>query len=220
MKWIVRIGIVALALALGAHCAWGQAPTPGKTASAKPAAAPLEKATFAGGCFWCMEAAFKGVAGVVSAVSGYTGGTKKNPTYEEVSSGGTGHFESVEVTFDPKKISYEKVLEIYWENVDPLTPYGQFCDHGEQYRTAIFVHDDAQRKAADASKAKVEQRLKAKVVTFILPASVFYPAEEYHQDYAKKNPFRYGLYRKGCGRDELLEQIWGVKPAEGNKERP
>jgi peptide-methionine (S)-S-oxide reductase len=215
MKLLVRIVVVALVLALGAHCSMGQ--TPAKAPAAKPA---LEKATFAGGCFWCMEDAFEGVPGVVSAISGYTGGTKKNPTYEEVSSGGTGHFESVEVTFDPAKVSYEKLLSIYWENIDPLTPYGQFCDNGEQYRTAIFVHDDAQRKAAEASKAKVEARLKAKVVTFILPASTFYPAEDYHQKYAKKNPFRYGLYRKGCGRDELLQQIWGVKPVEGNKETP
>jgi peptide-methionine (S)-S-oxide reductase len=217
MKLLVRLGIVALlAVALGAHCALGQAPTPGKAAP-KPA---LEKATFAGGCFWCMEDAFDGLPGVVSAISGFTGGTKKNPTYEEVSSGGTGHFESVEVTFDPSKISYEKLLSIYWENIDPLTPYGQFCDNGEQYRTAIFVHDDAQRKAAEASKAKVEEGLKGKVVTFILAASTFYPAEDYHQKFAKKNPFRYGLYRKGCGRDELLQQIWGVKPVEGNKETP
>jgi peptide-methionine (S)-S-oxide reductase len=215
MKLLARIVIGALVLALGAHCSVGQARTP--TAVGKPS---LQKATFAGGCFWCMEDAFEGVPGVVSAISGYTGGTKKNPTYEEVSSGGTGHFESVEVAFDPAKVSYEKLLSIYWENVDPLTPYGQFCDNGEQYRTAIFVHDDAQRKAAEASKAKVEERLKAKVVTFILPASTFYPAEDYHQKYAKKNPFRYGLYRKGCGRDELLQQIWGVKPVEGNKETP
>ena len=215
MTRISRFGTVA-ALFLAASFMEAQARTP-VTAAPK---APLAKATFAGGCFWCMEDAFKDVPGVVAAVSGYTGGTKKNPTYEEVSSGGTGHFESVEVTFDPRKVSYEKILAIYWENIDPLTAYGQFCDHGEQYRTAIFVHDDAQRAAAEASKAKVEDRLKKKVVTFILPASVFYPAEEYHQDYAKKNPFRYGLYRKGCGRDELLEQIWGVKPVEGNKERP
>ena len=221
MKLILRLVIAALAVALGAHCALGQAPAPGKTASTKPTAgAALEKATFAGGCFWCMEDAFEGVPGVVSAISGYTGGTKKNPTYEEVSSGGTGHFESVEVTFDPAKISYEKLLSIYWENIDPLTPYGQFCDKGEQYRTAIFVHDEAQRKSAEASKAKMEEKLKAKVVTFILPASTFYPAEDYHQKFAKKHPFRYGLYRKGCGRDELLQQIWGVKPVEGNKETP
>ena len=218
MKLIVRLGIVALlALAMGAHCALGQAPTPGKAAS-KPAARKghLRRRLL------LVHGGRRSTAlpGVVSAISGFTGGTKKNPTYEEVSSGGTGHFESVEVTFDPSKISYDKLLSIYWENIDPLTPYGQFCDNGEQYRTAIFVHDDAQRKAAEASKAKVEEQLKGKVVTFILPASTFYPAEDYHQEYAKKNPFRYGLYRKGCGRDELLQQIWGVKPVEGNKETP
>jgi peptide-methionine (S)-S-oxide reductase len=172
------------------------------------------KATFAGGCFWCMEAEFQKLTGVVSVTSGYTGGSVKNPTYEQVSSGGTGHAESVEVVFDPSKVKYEKLVEVYWENIDPLTANGQFCDHGEQYRTVIFVHDDAQRRIAEESKKRVEQRLKAKVVTQIVPASVFYPAEEYHQDYSKKNPFRYGLYRKGCGRDELLEQIWGVTPVE------
>jgi len=187
----------------------------------KPAAgAATAKAIFAGGCFWCMEHPFDVLPGVVSTTSGYIGGQKKNPTYEEVSSGRTGHTEAVQVVYDPKKVTYEKLLDVFWHNIDPTVKDQQFCDHGSQYRTAIFFHDDAQRKAAEASKAKVEQRLKAKVVTFILPASVFYPAEEYHQDFAKKNPFRYGLYRKGCGRDELLEQIWGVKPAEGNKERP
>ena len=172
------------------------------------------KATFAGGCFWCMEAEFEKLPGVVSVTSGYTGGSVKNPTYEQVSSGGTGHAESVEVVFDPSKVTYEKLVEVFWENIDPLTANGQFCDHGEQYRTVIFVHDDAQRRVAEESKKRVEQRLKAKVVTQIVPASVFYPAEEYHQDYSTKNPFRYGLYRKGCGRDALLEQIWGVTPVE------
>lgn len=180
-------------------------------ADAKPAPA---KATFAGGCFWCMEAEFEKLPGVVSVTSGYTGGSVKNPTYEQVSSGGTGHAESVEVLFDPSMVTYEKLVEIFWENIDPLTENGQFCDHGEQYRTAIFFHDDAQRRVAEESKKRVEQKLKAKVVTQIVPASVFYPAEEYHQDYSRKNPFRYGLYRKGCGRDELLEQIWGVTPVE------
>jgi peptide-methionine (S)-S-oxide reductase len=214
MKLLVRILIVALALALGAHCSLGQPPARGRTVSAEPAADGLEKATFAGGCFWCMQGEFEELPGVKSVVAGYTGGTTRNPTYEQVSSGGTGHFESVEITFDPTKISYDRLLEVYWRNVDPLTPYGQFCDRGEQYRTAIFVHDDAQRRAAEASRAKVEQQLKAKVVTLLLPASTFWPAEEYHQDYYKKNPFRYGLYRKGCGRDELLEQIWGVPSGE------
>ena len=177
----------------------------------KPASA---KATFAGGCFWCMQGEFEKLPGVASVVAGYTGGTTKNPTYEEVSSGGTGHFESVQITYDPGKISYEKLLAVYWENIDPLTANGQFCDRGEQYRSAIFFADDAQKQAAEKSKKEVGERLKAKVVTLILPASPFYAAEEYHQDYYKKNPFRYGLYRKGCGRDELLEKIWGATPAE------
>lgn len=211
MKRIARFGLAAALLLVGA-AGLGAAPAPTKL--------PAAKAAFAGGCFWCMEAEFEKVPGVVTVVSGYTGGTLKNPTYEEVSSGSTGHFESVEITYDPGKVSYEKLVEIYWENIDPLTAYGQFCDHGEQYRSAIFVHDDTQRAVAEASKKKVAERLKGKVVTLILAASVFYPAEEYHQDYSKKNPFRYGLYRKGCGRDELLEQIWGTTPASGNKEKP
>lgn len=216
MNRMARFGTAAAVLfgAIGLAASFALAPAPAK------APAATAKAIFAGGCFWCMEAEFEKVPGVVAVVSGYTGGTKKNPTYEEVSAGGTGHFESVEVAFDPAKVSYEKLVEIYWENIDPLTPYGQFCDNGEQYRSAIFFADEAQRKIAEESKAKVAERLKGKVVTLILPVSVFYPAEEYHQDYAKKNPFRYGLYRKGCGRDELLEQIWGIKPASGNKEKP
>jgi peptide-methionine (S)-S-oxide reductase len=197
------IGVAILLLCAAARLA-AQAPQ-------RPAPA---KATFAGGCFWCMEAEFEKLPGVVSVTSGYTGGSVKNPTYEQVSSGGTGHAESVEVVFDPTKVTYEKLVEVFWENIDPLTANGQFCDHGEQYRTVIFVHDDAQRRVAEESKKRVEQRLKAKVVTQIVPASVFYPAEENHQDYSKKNPFRYGLYRKGCGRDALLEQIWGVTPVE------
>jgi peptide-methionine (S)-S-oxide reductase len=212
MKLIARLGLAAVLLVAAAGEAAGQAQAFAKAATGT--------ATFAGGCFWCMESEFEKVPGVVKVVSGYTGGTLKNPTYEEVSSGGTGHFESVQVTYDPGKVSYAKLVEIYWENIDPLTANGQFCDRGEQYRSAIFVHDEAQRKVAEESKKKVGERLKGKVVTLILPASVFYPAEEYHQDYAKKNPFRYGLYRKGCGRDELLEQIWGTTPASGNKEKP
>ena len=206
MSRMARVGLAASLLLAAAGLALAGTPAP-----AKP---QLAKATFAGGCFWCMQGEFEALPGVSSVVVGYTGGTTKNPTYEEVSSGSTGHFESEEITFDPAKISYDKILDVYWENIDPLTAYGQFCDRGPQYRTAIFVHDDAQRRIAEASKAKIEQKLKAKVVTLILPASTFYPAEEYHQDYYKKNPFRYGLYRKGCGRDELLEQIWGIKPKE------
>lgn len=182
-----------------------------------PAAAegqpPLQKATFAGGCFWCMETAFEGVPGVVSAVSGYTGGHKVNPSYEEVSGGGTGHAESVQLLFDPKKISYDGLLRIYWRNVDPLTPYGQFCDHGEQYRTAIFTHDETQKLLAEKSRKEINdsRRFKQPVVTEIVPASTFYPAEEYHQDYYKKNPVRYKIYRYGCGRDARLKELWGAE---------
>ena len=178
-----------------------------------PAAPPGERATavFAGGCFWCEETAFEGLPGVLSVTSGYTGGQKKNPTYEEVSSGGTGHAESVEVAFDPAKTSYEKLLEIFWRNVDPFQKDGQFCDHGTQYRSAIFYKDEAQRKAAEESKRKLEEdsKFKGKIVTQIVAAGTFYPAEEYHQDFYKKNPVRYHEYRQGCGRDARLKQIWG-----------
>jgi len=164
-------------------------------------------ATFAGGCFWCEEAAFDSVPGVVKVVSGYTGGAKLHPTYEEVSEGGTGHRESVEVTYDPAKISYEKLLDIYWHNVDFKDPNGQFCDQGLQYRSAIFVHNDAQRRAAEASKDAMQRRF-GKIATDILPASVFWPAEEYHQQYHKKNPLRYNIYRFNCGRDARLKELW------------
>ncbi len=178
-----------------------------------------DTAIFAGGCFWCEETAFEGLPGVVSVTSGYTGGETKNPTYEMVSSGSTGHAESVEVLYDPGKISYEKLLEIFWHNVDPTQANGQFCDHGTQYRSAIFYHDDAQKRAAEASKAKVEQDPRfagKKIVTQVVAATAFYPAEEYHQDFYKKNPFRYHQYRSGCGRDARLKEIWG-KDAGGEK---
>ena len=177
-------------------------------------ALPANRATaiFAGGCFWCEETAFEGVPGVISVTSGYTGGEKKNPTYEEVSSGSTGHAESVEVLYDPSKISYDRLLEIFWHNVDPTQAGGQFCDHGTQYRSAIFYRDEAQKKAAEESKAKLEQdpRFAGKIVTQIVAATTFYRAEEYHQDYYKKNPVQYHLYRQGCGRDARLRQIWGA----------
>jgi peptide-methionine (S)-S-oxide reductase len=174
---------------------------------------PGQRATavFAGGCFWCEETAFEGLPGVFSVVSGYTGGQKKNPTYEEVSAGSTGHAESVEVTYDPSQISYEKLLEVFWRNVDPTQANGQFCDHGTQYRSAIFYKDEAQRKAAEESKRRVEEipRFKGKIVTQIVAASTFYPAEEYHQDFYKKSPVRYQSYRQGCGRDARLKELWG-----------
>ena len=168
-------------------------------------------AIFAGGCFWCMEPPFDKVPGVTATISGYTGGRKVNPTYEEVSSGATGHAEAVEVIYDPKKVSYEKLLEVYWVNVDPTVKDQQFCDHGTQYRTAIFYQDEAQRNAAEASKAALEKSrpFKEPIVTPIVMAGAFYPAEEYHQDYYRKNPVRYQLYRSGCGRDARLKQLWG-----------
>jgi peptide-methionine (S)-S-oxide reductase len=177
------------------------------------------KATFAGGCFWCMQAEFEQVPGVTSVIAGFTGGSVKNPTYGQVGAGQTGHAEAVEVTFDPSKVSYEKLVDVYWENIDPLAENGQFCDRGEQYRTAIFVHDEAQRRVAEESKRRIEERLKAKVATQIVAASAFYPAAESQQDYAKRNPLEYRRYVAGCGRHELLEQIWGTTPAEANAPR-
>jgi peptide-methionine (S)-S-oxide reductase len=176
-------------------------------------------AIFAGGCFWCEETAFEGVPGVISVTSGYTGGQKTNPTYEEVSSGITGHAESVEVAYDPARITYEKLLDIFWRNVDPFQANGQFCDHGNQYRSAIFYRGEAQKKAAEESKRRLEEdpKFRGKIVTQIVPASTFYPAEEYHQDFYKKNPVRYHMYRTGCGRDARLKAIWGEPMAGGHK---
>ncbi len=171
----------------------------------------LSKATFAGGCFWCMEEAFEKVEGVTSAVSGYIGGQVENPTYEQVSAGGTGHTESIEVIFDPGKVTYAQLLEVFWRNVDPTTPNAQFCDHGNQYRTAIFYHDDNQKKLIDESKKRIEntKNFPEAIVTEISPASEFYVAEEYHQDFYSKNPIRYKYYKWNCGRVKRLEQLWG-----------
>jgi peptide-methionine (S)-S-oxide reductase len=182
----------------------------GATAVTPPAAKGLAKATFAGGCFWCMEPPFERLQGVVSVTSGYTGGQKVAPTYEEVSSGTTGHQESVEVLYDPRQVTYAKLLDVFWHNVDPTNNQGQFCDDGGQYRTAIFFHDAEQKRLAEASKAALEKRMK--IYTDIRPAGAFYAAEEYHQDYYKKNPIRYKFYRLNCGRDHRLEQIWGAAP--------
>jgi peptide-methionine (S)-S-oxide reductase len=171
----------------------------------------LEMATFAGGCFWCVEEAFDEVEGVVSTTSGYTGGHKKNPTYHEVSAGGTGHAEAVQVVYDPKKVSYSDLLGVFWHNIDPTTPNRQFCDVGSQYRSAIFYHNETQKRLADASKRELEKSkpFKESIVTEITKASEFYPAEGYHQDYHHKNPIRYKFYRYGCGRDQRLSEIWG-----------
>jgi peptide-methionine (S)-S-oxide reductase len=167
-------------------------------------------ATFAGGCFWCVESDFDHVPGVISTTSGYTGGSLANPNYHQVSAGGTGHAESVEVIYDPKKVSYAKLLGYFWHHVDPTVKDQQFCDHGNQYRTAIFVHNDEERKLAEDSKKKVAAELGKPVYTEIVPAGKFYPAEEYHQEYYKKNPVQYKFYRWNCGRDQRIEQIWGA----------
>jgi peptide-methionine (S)-S-oxide reductase len=168
-------------------------------------------ATFAGGCFWCVEADFDKVPGVVSTTSGYTGGQVANPSYEQVSHGGTGHAEAVEIAFDPAKVSYQKLLDVFWHNIDPLAKDYQFCDHGRQYRSAIFYHGEEQRRLAEASKAEVAKRLEQPIATEIVPAGPFYKAEEYHQDYYMKNPIRYKFYRFNCGRDARLEAVWGKK---------
>ena len=172
-------------------------------------AASTDTAIFAGGCFWCVEQAFDQVDGVVETTSGYTGGTVANPTYRQVSAGGTKHAEAVRVRFDPTKVTYAALLDAFWHNVDPLDGGGQFCDRGDSYRSAIFIEGDSQKQAAEASKAAVEKQLGATVATEIVPASAFYPAEDYHQDYYRKNPARYKFYKWNCGRAQRLEQIWG-----------
>jgi peptide-methionine (S)-S-oxide reductase len=177
--------------------------------AAAPALAAEKIATFAGGCFWCTESDFEKLPGVSSAVSGYTGGSRPNPTYEQTSSGNTGHAEAVEVHYDPAKVTYAQLLDWYWHNIDPTVKDRQFCDEGDQYRSAIFVHDAEERKLAEASKDAVAKKLGVPVHTQIVDAGPFYVAEEYHQDYYKKNPLRYAYYRRGCGRDARLKQIWG-----------
>jgi peptide-methionine (S)-S-oxide reductase len=196
-----RIGLGLLfSLGLLASAA-GQGSEPQKTATA----------TFAGGCFWCVEADFDKVDGVISTTSGYTGGHTANPSYEQVSHGGTGHAEAVEIVYDPAKVSYDKLLDVFWHNIDPLAKDRQFCDHGDQYRSAIFYHGDEQRALAEASKAAVQKRFQQPIQTAVLPAGPFYKAEEYHQDYYLKNPVRYKFYRFNCGRDARLEEVWGKK---------
>ena len=174
------------------------------------AQAGTEKATFAGGCFWCMEPPFEKLDGVLAVSSGYTGGTKNDPTYEEVSAGGTGHAESIQIVYDPQRITYDKLLDVYWHNVDPTAKDRQFCDFGNQYRSAIFYHSEEQKRAAEASKAALAQsgKLKLPIVTEITAATTFYPAEDYHQDYYKKNPVRYEYYRYRCGRAARLTELW------------
>lgn len=168
-----------------------------------------ETAIFAGGCFWCMEPPFDRLKGVISTTSGYTGGIVKNPNYTQVSSGVTGHTEAMEVVFDPEKVSYDELLNVFWRNIDPFDSGGQFCDRGEQYRSEIFYLNNEQKELAEESKAETEEILGKQIVTSISKAEVFYPAENYHQGYYQKNPVRYKFYRHGCGRDKRLQEIWG-----------
>jgi peptide-methionine (S)-S-oxide reductase len=168
-------------------------------------------AVFAGGCFWCTEADFDKMPGVISTTSGYTGGRLRNPTYKQVSAGGTGHIEAVQVVYDPARISYATLASRFIRTIDPLDAGGSFCDRGYSYRSAFFVANPAQRQAADAAKASAAAALKKPIATLILPASTFYPAEAYHQDYYKKNPIRYRFYRSRCGRDSRLSALWGAK---------
>jgi peptide methionine sulfoxide reductase msrA/msrB len=208
----LRFAVFSTGLALGAL--WLLGPSLQARAAAPPAG-PLARATFAGGCFWCMEAPFDKVSGVVSTTSGYAGGRVKNPTYEQVSEGSTGHTEVLQVAYDPAKVSYGHLVEVFWRNVDPTDRGGQFCDRGSQYRTAIFYEGEAQKRAAEASKRALEAsgRLKRPIVTEIVPLDAFYPAEDYHQDFYKKSPVRYTSYRAGCGRDRRLEELWGKEDA-------
>jgi peptide-methionine (S)-S-oxide reductase len=193
------LGIVSIALAIVLSC------------TQQPYSSGSRKATFAGGCFWCMEPAFDNLKGVISVTAGYTGGKKENPTYKEVSAGGTGHAESVKIVYDPAVISYQKLLDTFWHNIDPVAVNRQFCDSGNQYRSAIFYHSTEQARLARAFKAALERsgRFTEPIATEITPAGRFYAAEEYHQKYYRKNPLRYRYYRSGCGRDRRLKEIWG-----------
>ena len=197
--------VLLVALAMFATTAWAA------TTVKVPAGHAV--ATFAGGCFWCMEPPYDKLPGVSATVSGYMGGRTVNPTYQDVTSGTTGHAEVVQVVYDPKKVSYEKLLDVFWVNIDPTVKDRQFCDGGTQYRSAIFYHDEAQRKAAEASLAALQKSkpFKEPIVTPVQMAGPFYPAEDYHQDYYIKSPVRYNLYRTGCGRDARLKQLWGDK---------
>ncbi|MBM3223886.1 MAG: peptide-methionine (S)-S-oxide reductase MsrA [Candidatus Tectomicrobia bacterium] len=198
---ILLLGTLVLGT-LGGHLGYAQPKDEGK---------PVAKATFAGGCFWCMEPPFDKLDGVMSTTSGYIGGHTANPTYKEISAGHTGHTEAVEIVYDPAKVSYEKLLDVFWHNIDPTVANRQFCDHGSQYRSGIFYHDETQKRLAEASKQAIEaaKLLKAPIVTEITQASAFYPAEDYHQDYYQKNPVRYKFYRHNCGRDQRLRELWG-----------
>jgi peptide-methionine (S)-S-oxide reductase len=206
----LRIFFIALSLALTA-VALVVAGSDSMSKAMEKGASRTEKATFAGGCFWCMEEPFDKLPGVVSVTVGYIGGKVKNPTYRQVSAGGTGHTEAVQIIYDPSKFEYGKLLDIFWRNVDPTVTNRQFCDTGSQYRTGIFYHSEEQRLLARKSKEALEKSkpFQGSIVTEVTRAEEFYPAEEYHQHYYRKNPIRYKYYRNGCGRDRRLRELWG-----------
>ena len=213
---VIGAGLAGAALLLVLIVRGGPSPRESEAAGSSAvlgggtAADTAAKATFAGGCFWCVEEVFDAVPGVLMTTSGYTGGRTDEPTYEQVSSGGTGHAEAVEVVYDPARVSYAQLLDAFWRNIDPTTPDRQFCDKGSQYRAAIFYHDDEQRRLAEESKQRLEASGRfERVVTEISPAGRFWPAEEYHQDYYEKNPVRYKFYKFGCGREGRLDDLWG-----------
>jgi len=208
-------------LLLGSRQSAGAVRASGEPPAGVHPAAAERVATFAGGCFWSMQKAFDGVGGVTSVLAGYAGGTKADPTYQDVETGETGHAESVEVRYDPARISYEQLLDVYWHHIDPLTVNSAFCDYGPQYRSIIFYHDADQRRAAEASKRALDQshRFATPIVTAIQPATPFYRAEEYHQMFYKKNPVRYEAYRIGCRRDARLKQLWGDVAISQGKDR-
>jgi peptide-methionine (S)-S-oxide reductase len=215
-----RLRVIASLVLLG-FAAWILVPSfvASTRSSVAQAASPAgtEVAIFAGGCFWCVESDFDKVPGVISTTSGYIGGKTANPTYREISGGSTGHAEAVKIVYDPKVVSFDRLLFVFWRTVDPVTRDAQFCDYGTQYRTAIFFMNDVQRQKALASKAELEKsgKLKRPIVTEIVQAGPFYAAEDYHQDYYKKNPFQYNLYRFNCGRDARLEELWGKEAGGG-----
>ena len=214
MRWVLS-ALVAAVLGVGALLTLDGARAQGNSTATASAPAGLAKATFAGGCFWCVESDFDKVPGVVSTVSGYTGGKLANPSYEQVSGKQTGHAEAVEIVYDPKQVSYEQLVEYFWRTIDPTTKDRQFCDSGSPYRTAIFANGAEQLAVATASRSKLEKSkpFKEPVVTEIALAGPFYAAEDYHQDYYKKNPVRYKYYRGSCGRDARIAQLWGGAPA-------
>jgi peptide-methionine (S)-S-oxide reductase len=212
MRLLLSVTLFAIALGL----LWHRSPEAGLAGTTpiiiSAADEHLAIATFAGGCFWCMEPPFDKLPGVRSTTSGYTGGHVPNPSYEAVSSGTTGHIEAVQVVYDPGQVSYAQLLDVFWRNVDPVSGDGQFCDRGPTYASAIFYHDEEQRRLAEDSKRQLTGRFPQPIVTTIRPAVAFYPAEAYHQDYYKKNPIRYKFYRTTCGRDTRLTALWGASP--------